>query len=212
MRRVASALADWDPKAAMDWAVTFGEGPYGRGAYRRVAIRTARVDGRGTMDWLGSLPAGPQRDGAVQESYRTWLSVDSKAADAWMLENQDADWVDPANAIYAQRLMVTQGHEAALAWCERIEQHLRKQRTATKIARAWYQREPEAARAWVENVEWLTEANKEQILVQKKERPARRRRQAEPSDAAAGEAATTTDTPAAGSEADAANAAETAAP
>jgi hypothetical protein len=142
----------------MEWVAVFGEGPYGRGAYRRVGIRTARSDGLGTMRWLQSLPAGKQRDGAVQESYRTWLGHDRQAALAWIVLEPDAPWLDPAHAQYAKILSVTEGHEAALAWVAKIDENQRRQNTAGRIGGKWYLREPEKAKAWAENPpEWLSE-------------------------------------------------------
>lgn len=179
MRRVASAVAAWDPQYAMKWASSFGEGSYGRGAYRRVATQTVRKDGLGTMQWLESLPEGPQRDGAVQEGFRTWLLVDRDAALEWIQQQPDAPWLDPAHGIYAQVVVTQDGHEAALERTGLIDQWLRRQRTAQKIGRAWYMREPEAARAWVENApEWVSDETKETIVaVVKSREPRRNRRQ-----------------------------------
>jgi len=158
MRRTASALAESDPKGAMEWTATFGEGPYGAGAYRRVAIRTAVNDGLGTMRWLQSLPAGQQRDSALQEAYRTWLGQDRNDALAWLAEEPDAAWLDPAHAVYAGVLSKTEGHEAALAWVEKIDENPRRQRSAKKIGSAWYRREPEKAKAWAEHPpDWVSE-------------------------------------------------------
>ena len=158
MRRTASALVDWDPQLAMDWAASFGESRYGRGAYRRVAFKVALQEPERAMAWLRGLPEGPQRDSAVTETWRTFMIHDRENAMAWIRVQPDEPWLDPAFELFAQRLAMTEGAEQGLAFAGKIDDPRKREKAVRGIGAAWHRRDPEAARAWAQNPPaWMDE-------------------------------------------------------
>ena len=148
-RRVASAITSMDPEQGAAWGTIHGAGKYGSGVYKRVATRWAYKNGLATMNWLSTLPEGYDRDWAVRESFRQWASGNRQAAWEWIAAEPPALWNEPARAIYAGGISRTDPL-AGIAIAEAFEQPQRREESLEGMARSWVNRDPEAARAWIE--------------------------------------------------------------
>ncbi|MCP4243767.1 MAG: hypothetical protein GY772_24710 [bacterium] len=152
MRRVASAIAEFDPEAAIAFATEYGDKPQGTGMYTRVARVVARGDGVRAMEWLATLPDGSPRTAAVSAAYRKWLDVDREAAMRWMRSQQTEPWLDPAVQLFAKRLAL-EDPELALEWAAEIDDGRRRHDAILRAARLWWLADPIAAQNWIDGAD-----------------------------------------------------------
>lgn len=148
--RVASAVTWIDPGVAAEWATPrIDDGPRTSGLARRIAVRWRHTDPEAAMAWLSTLPAGGDREDGVTEAYRDWLNADFDAAVAWLEKEGLEPWLEPAWALYARRKSFHEPVESLAIVARFSDQELRE-RISTLIARAWLQRDRDAAEAWLE--------------------------------------------------------------
>jgi len=152
MRRVAGAVAEIDPEAAMAFAAEHGETQHGVAMYRRVALATVETNGEGTLQWLGTLPAGNARDGAVAAAYRTWIGQDRDAAMRWLRDQELQPWLDPATHSFAQALSF-ENPAIAMEWAQQIHDEKRRNDATWRVGRVWWDSDPTAAQAWLDQAE-----------------------------------------------------------
>jgi hypothetical protein len=151
-RRVAAAVAEVDPQAAIAFAEKHLDGAYGKGLALRVGMQWVKRDPEGTMRWLSGLSPGKERDDGVMESYRTWLGYDRAAAQAWIPKTEHDGWLDPAVALYARSISLDDTVES-LRWASGIANTPLRERTVGVIARRWLMRDEAAASTWLEQAD-----------------------------------------------------------
>lgn len=174
-RRVASAAAEADPERAGAWVERQLDGKFWDGLPERVAVPWAERDPEASLRWLATLP--PEKLGhAVEEAYRTWLVQDRERAGAWAQSAVGTPVLEPAVALYALS-RIRNDPADALAWAAKLSDETLRHRTLVRIGRAWVTRDPEAARAWLDESD-LTPTEREEVLAP---RPGRRARGASPS-------------------------------
>jgi hypothetical protein len=162
-RRVAAALALWDPVAAAAWAEKHADAPYGDGLYRH-AVTTAWVerDPQAVVDWLATLPAGAARDAALREAFRRWMAKHPGDATAWMAGAERESWRQPALEVLALRT-AREDPLRALELAALLSDDDKQMGTIVKIGRFWLRQEPGAAQAWLDTAE-LPSETREKIL------------------------------------------------
>lgn len=161
-RRVGSVAAEIDPLRAAAWAETHLQGDFGEGLPRRVAVRWVRQDPEAAMAWLGSLPTERHIEYAVEETYRTWLGRDRESAWAWIRNAEPAPYLEPAVSLYAVGISKEDPQEG-LEWAARVLDEDRHDVTLEAIGRAWLNRDPERARAWIEQSD-MSEAARNRVF------------------------------------------------
>lgn len=148
--RITGAAAFADPAVAAAWAAPRITSDYRTsGLARRVATRWVRSEPEAAMAWLASLPAGGDREDGVLEAYRDWLSTRRAEAIAWIERQSVEPWLEPAFSLYARGPLASRDPKAALELAGRFTDRDRRDTTATYIARAWLERDREAADAWL---------------------------------------------------------------
>ena len=151
-RRIARELGSSDPDLGMQWAARVYDTDYGNSVLEHLT-RPMVADGRGpeAMEWLRGLPPGEPVDRAVAETYRYWLKRDRGVAKDWIEGVPVESWLEPAFAKHVVGVSRTEGRrDAGIALAEKIQDENLRTDALTRIARAWFVEEPEAARAWVE--------------------------------------------------------------
>ena len=151
-RRIARELGASDPDLGMRWAAQVYDTDYGNSVLEHLT-RAMVVDGRGpeAMEWLRGLSPGEPVDRAVAETYRYWIKRDRDAATDWIEGVPVESWLEPAFAKYVVGLSRSEGRrDTGIALAEKIQDENLRTDALTRIARAWFVEEPEAARVWVE--------------------------------------------------------------
>ena len=161
-RRVGSVAAEIDPLRAAAWAETHLQGDFREGLPRRVAVRWVRQDPEAAMAWLASLPTEGHIEYAVEETYRTWLGRDREGAWAWIRNAEPAPYLEPAVSLYAVGISKEDPLEG-IEWAARVLDEDRHDVTLEAIGRAWLNRDPEPARAWIEQSD-MSEAARNRVL------------------------------------------------
>jgi hypothetical protein len=181
-RRVASAAASVEAEKTAAWAARHAEGPNGDGLLARVGSVWAEQPGRGeeALRWLSTLPAGRQRDDGVRDTFQAWAARANDEATDWLEAEPHAPWLEAAMLQHATRIARKQP-EQALGWARRIEAEPLRSQAFVAVGNVWLQRDPDAARAWLDGAESTVQI-REEILQLERARN-QRRAQKEASDA-----------------------------
>ncbi len=148
--RVASAAALAAPEDAARWAepkIAAAKRP--TGLPRRIATRWVQSDPDAAFAWLATLPDGHDRDDGVTEAFRDWLRRDPDAARAWVEALEPARWNEPAIGLFARTVLSVPDPERALAIVGSFTDPPLRDYLTTVIARAWLERDREAADSWI---------------------------------------------------------------
>jgi len=154
--RVASAVAESEPKIAATWAepqIAAGVSSRPTGLARRIATRWVKHDPEAAMAWLASLPAGTDRDDGVIESIRTWVQRENFRARMWIEGLEPARWNEPIRGFYARSVIGNTQPEHALEIVSQFEDVENRNYLTTVIARYWLVRDRAAAEAWLKRAD-----------------------------------------------------------
>jgi len=102
------------------------------------------------LEWLLDLPPQVRAGNAIAFAFGAWLGQDPEAARAWAHGTNHDARSDPALRQYALTRIAPEGAAVALEWIERLQDPAERERGRFQVARRWYGRDPDAARAWVE--------------------------------------------------------------
>jgi hypothetical protein len=171
LTRIASSVARADARAAAAWAepqIAAAKRP--TGLPRRIGTRWIHQDPQATLAWLASLPAGEDRNDGVTESFRDWLKRDPAAARAWIESTEMEAWNEPAFGLYARSAIAYEDPLKALQMVARITDQPLRDYLTTVIARAWLERDRDAADAWIQQAD-LPEGVRERAYMVSRRRP-----------------------------------------
>ena len=73
-----------------------------------------------------------------------------EAATAWIEAAPVEPWLEPAFAKYVLSRTATHGPETGVALAEKLQNQELRQDTLALIGRAWFHKDPDAARSWAE--------------------------------------------------------------
>ena len=160
--RYGQALLDVDVERAKRWAEKHGQGRDGAGILRHLAFSWGVKDGAAAMDWATGLPDSPQRAGII---LRVWLSYRQAHPDEsrdWLLAHEPTEVLEH---IYSRYLTGTAGDdvEKALELAGRAKDLAVRDRLLAAVGTGWIQKDPEAAKKWLDSVELAPEL-KERVL------------------------------------------------
>jgi hypothetical protein len=175
-RRGIRSVSRWYPERGAAWAMEHAGNAYAVDGPRIVAEQWGGRDGRAAMQWLRGQPAGRRRDQGVRQALVEWLRSDRQGAVEWLNSETLTVFHDPALELYASRLDDRKPEEA-IGWCERILNPERRTGCFRAAAKTWYQRDAEAAEAWLEQSP-LDEETRQLVrkLAERKQRSRRRPR------------------------------------
>ena len=159
-RYVDALVSQSEISRAISWAESHYEA--GDNAFLYLAARWGWTDGPSAMRWTLSLPPGKDRESLTERAYRSFLRRDGEAARAWILEQKFGAALEPAYTLF---LMSTaqDDPETTLARLEPIEDEARRGKVLTAVGRAWIEKDPVSAKAWLEGAE-LPDAVRDAIL------------------------------------------------
>lgn len=147
LAQVAQFWVAADPAAAARWAAERPAGPERQRVLGAVAERWARRDLAAAWSWAGSLEAEPGQAEIRASVLRIWAGSDAAAALA-AASRLPAGQLGHCLPVVLPRLAeVDPARAAALAVQLTPDRHLLGQ-----IAEAWLERDPRAARAWIETI------------------------------------------------------------
>jgi len=173
MRRVASAVAEFDPAAAMAFVEKHRGNRDAHGSLRRVGVALGIIDGERGMQWIATLPEGDDRTTAAGATYRSWIATDRAAAMRWMRGQQTGPWLDFAVSAFTQALSHDEP-ELALAWAAQITDEKVRFDASWRVGRVWLREDPVPAQTWLESAD-ISEALKQKITLRqqraKQQRP-----------------------------------------
>ncbi len=125
MARVANAWAHHEPRAALDWVLSFSDGPERFRAIRRVAQKWTRRDPQGMLEWVAKH---------AETGDRVALATIARRGIQAFVEQNDyrVDWPDLMTR--ASILGKTNERDIVMKW----------------VLQRWYVADPADARAWAE--------------------------------------------------------------
>lgn len=152
-QRLASVLAEVEPKRATEFAEKHMGSGKGLWLPRRVGTRWAKYDPEAAMTWLSTLPPNEERDDGVTESFRRWLRGDRRGAGVWAralpARGGDLRWAEPVIALYSLSIAVESPKEAVIFAYENIRDLELKRSGVGNPVRYWLLQDPTAASAWL---------------------------------------------------------------
>jgi hypothetical protein len=148
-RRGIRIVGRSDPEIAAAWTMEHHGRDYAVDAPRIAAGRWAMKDGPAAMQWVRDLPDEELPHLAIREAFLTWYRGDRESAVAWLEAETLTAFHGPAIDYYANALSKQQPEEA-IAWCERILDPERQLGCLKPTAVKWFQRDPVAAEAWLQ--------------------------------------------------------------
>lgn len=157
-------LADWatyEPQAAMQW-LTSQPGEPDESALVRLGQSWAVADPQGATQYLATLK-GQVRDDLLLPSFNRWLAADPATAASWLAASpRDASYDPLINELVSSPGFASQV-KTALDWTERMQDPQQRLSTLTGILSATRQRDASAALAYLRDIRYLNDAERQQL-------------------------------------------------
>ena len=181
---VARMVASEDPLRAAEWFLEHGARPYSKGALPGIALRWVQLHDRpAAFEWLLATDRDATHEGevddAIAQGFRSWMQLDSEAAQAWLLTQLPNPALDPA--VYeALRHLLPKDPGASMLWVQRLDDEEKRRSQLVRVGIRWRDKDPEGF------TDWLAESDLPEEIRQKIEAaPREARRKAKPGPAAA---------------------------
>lgn len=139
-----------DPVSAASWATTLPAGDLQDAAVRRVAEEYAEENPSAAVGWASTLPEGNGKNRAMSESFSEWAREDPQAAADRLSSLPDSPERDSATYGYATRV-AWEDPVAGIEWANTIADEGTRTRALMDTGRAYFRRNPEAAKNWLPN-------------------------------------------------------------
>lgn len=130
-------------------------------AYRHLAWKMSETDPAGAADWAAGLAQGDGRNHAIGTSFNRWAGEDPQAAAAKISSLTDPAARDAATYGYATRV-VWDNPATGVEWAASIGDDKSRQRALVDTGRAYFRKDPDAAKAWLQT-SGLNEEQQKQI-------------------------------------------------
>jgi hypothetical protein len=157
-----------DPANAASWASTLPAGDMQDAAVRRVAEEFAEENPAAALDWANTLPQGNGRNRAMRETFSEWAREDPQTAATRLSALPESPERDSATYGYATRV-AWEDPVAGIEWANTIGDGATRARAIMDTGRAFFRRDPEAARRWLPN-SGLNEQQQRQLLARSRGR------------------------------------------
>ncbi|MGC6426309.1 MAG: hypothetical protein ACON5H_04860 [Akkermansiaceae bacterium] len=118
-------------------------------AYRHLAWKISESDPAGAADWATGLAQSEGRNHAIGTSYNRWAGEDPQAAAAKISTLTDPEARDAATYGYATRV-VWDDPATGVEWAASIRDESSRNRALVDTGRAYFRKDPEGAKAWLQ--------------------------------------------------------------
>lgn len=143
-------LRSGDPADAANWASTLPAGEMQDTAISRVAREYADEDPVATLDWANTLPEGKGKNRAVRESFSEWAQENPEAAATRLGSMNESPERDSAAYGYATRV-AWENPQVGIEWANTITDEGTRNNALMETGRAFFRKDPEAAKQWLSN-------------------------------------------------------------
>jgi hypothetical protein len=149
MGRIAESYARKDPMAAAQWAQRFASNDYASRTIEVIGERWAQSDPVAAVAWLEELPAGNGQMAGLRNVFGDWEDSDPAAAGQYLLSMPQSAKRDAAVSGFATGY-AWQNPQLAIAWAQDIADPTLRQNSLVRSGQAYFSRDPDGARAWLE--------------------------------------------------------------
>lgn len=134
--------------------------------FQPLAIGWANHNPAELAKYASLLPASEARSFAFTQAMEQWLMRDPVSMAAWLNTLPVSAETDAAVALLMMRTdAVNRPIEVALSWVEQIHDLKLRNASLQHVLQEWAQTEPVAMREYLENVSWLTPAERQNVLL-----------------------------------------------
>jgi hypothetical protein len=103
-----------------------------------------------------------ERDKAISMGFRSWIQIDPKSAQEWLLSVLPNPELDPAIGETIKRLLpIDPG--ASMVWVQRLDDEARRHSESVRVGIRWKGKDPEAFDKWLKESD-LPEETRQKIL------------------------------------------------
>jgi hypothetical protein len=134
--------------AARDWVDGLQDSPFKNGLLGKIAGRLADKDATSAASWAGNLPDSEAKPYVLAQVVERWSKDQPNEAGNWLNQFPASAATDQPRETFAWQVQ-KEDPEAALAWASTITDERRRSRATRDLVRTWAEREPDAARQWV---------------------------------------------------------------
>lgn len=150
MSRVADAYVRKNPVAAALWAQKSASEDYAARAIERIGGGWAQSDPVAAVGWLENLPAGNGQMAGLRNAFGDWEDSDPAAAGEYLAGMPRSPKRDSAISGFAMGY-AWQNPQLAITWAQDIQDPGLRQTSLTRAGQAYFRRDPDAARAWLDS-------------------------------------------------------------
>jgi hypothetical protein len=161
MSRIADVYARKDPAGAALWAQKFASENYAARTIERVGGTWAQSDPVAAVGWLEGLPAGNGQMAGLRNAFGDWEDRDPAAAGEYLVAMPQSPKRDSAISGFAMGY-AWQNPKLAITWAQDIQDPALRQTSLTRAGQAYFRRDPDAARVWLDS-SGLPEETRKQI-------------------------------------------------
>ncbi len=147
--RIAGAYVRSNPAEAAGWIGQYAGDPSARRAIAEVGQEWGKKEPLPALGWLETLPAsGGQADG-FRSVFGDWEDTNPVAASEYLAKMPRSAKRDAAVSGFASGY-AWQDPQASIQWAQDISDPELRQETLTRAGHAFYRRDPESARTWLD--------------------------------------------------------------
>ena len=161
MSRIADVYARKDPAGAALWAQKFASEDYAARTIERVGGTWAQNDPVAAVGWLEGLPTGNGQMAGLRNAFGDWEDRDPAAAGEYLVAMPQSPKRDSAISGFAMGY-AWQNPQLAITWAQDIQDPALRQTSLTRAGQAYFRRDPDAAKAWLDS-SGLPEETRKQI-------------------------------------------------
>lgn len=163
-----ASLTKLDPKRATQWYESQMKHWYTKDGLLMIANKWSREDDSdAVITWVMSLPVEEARESertdAVRKIFRTWSPKNPDAAEAWLKSAPAGPARDKAVDEFAKSIAKTSPSKA-LEWARQITDENQRHYRSLRYTRMWFEKDPEAAMAWIAAADLGSAKRREAIL------------------------------------------------
>jgi hypothetical protein len=164
---IAKAVADDDPKRAAEWTLAHSAEPYSKKALGGVMRRWVQQGDRpAAFEWLLAANTdgmrAKDREDAIALGFRSWIQLDAKGAQEWLLSALPNPELDPAVKETIRRLL-PKDPGASMVWAQRLDDEAKRHSESVRVGIRWRGKDPEAFNEWLKESD-LPEETRQKIL------------------------------------------------
>jgi RNA polymerase sigma factor (sigma-70 family) len=164
LKGLCQGLAKSDPAQAANFVASLPPGDTQSQAAIELASTWTRKNPQAAAQWVASFPEGETRQRAAAGVMESWVhsGADAEVAANWLKQLPDGPTRDQAAQSFVGWAAFVQP-ELAASWVSAFKGESERNQQIENIARKWLERDPEAARKWLQTTS-LPEEMKNQLI------------------------------------------------